>query len=229
VPPKETPPYLRPLPGSRETDSGGTEAEALNRFLEEHLPPGCLGAVRSILPGDEQCLTSLEGRALEQAVLSVRRASGAGRDLARSLCARIGVPVADIPRSPQRYPLWPTAVTGSIAHDSGFTAAVVAPAQLLAGIGIDIEPAESLSPGIGEMVASAGELASFSSTPFGDKALFSIKEAVFKAVFPHDRIFLDFRDVVVMRESQTATTVNGRVVSWRVVTAPRVVAVAWWR
>ncbi|HMJ22086.1 MAG TPA: hypothetical protein VK513_09260, partial [Terriglobales bacterium] len=69
------------------------DAQSLNRFLHEELPAGCIGEVRPIKPGDEQLLAAVEAEGLERAVLSVRRASGAGRDIARSLCGNLGVPV----------------------------------------------------------------------------------------------------------------------------------------
>ncbi len=205
-----------------------TDEQALRRFLNEQLPLNCVGAVRPINPGDERLLTPAEAHDLDRAVLAVRRASGAGRDLARMLCGQIGVHVVEIPRSPERYPVWPVGTTGSIAHDAEFAAAVVAPTDQVGGIGIDIEPARHLPPGVREVVGPADELAAFSELPFGDKALFSIKEAVFKAVYPRDGVFLDFHDVAVARDSRIATTIYGRIVYWRILTVPRVLAIAWW-
>jgi 4'-phosphopantetheinyl transferase EntD len=204
------------------------DTEDLTRFLNDQLPNGCVGAVRPICAGDEVLLRPAEASGLEGAVVGVRCASGAGRNLARSLCSRIGVEIAEIPRSPHRFPVWPSDVTGSIAHDADFAAAVVAPTRRIKGLGIDIEPAEPLPQIVHEGLGRADELASFEDLPFGHKALFSIKEAVFKAVYPSDLIFLDFRDIVVVRDLNTATTANNRVLEWRVVTSPRVLAIAWW-
>ena len=187
-----------------------------------------MGEVRPINLGDEQLLTSSEAQGLERAVLTVRRATGAGRDIARTLCGQLGVPVAEIPRSPRRYPIWPAGITGSITHDAVFAAAVVAPADRFGGIGVDIEPAEPLAPGIHELVGRAEEWASLSDLAFCDKALFSIKEAVFKAVYPRHGIFLDFHDVTVAFGSRTATVTYGCVVHWRILTVPHVLAIAWW-
>lgn len=203
------------------------DMQSLNRFLYKELPAGCIGEVRPIKPGDEQLLAPVEAEGLERAVLSVRRASGAGRDIARSLCAQLGVPVAEIPRSPRRYPIWPAGITGSITHDSEFAAAVVAPADQFGGVGIDIEPPTPLAPDIRELVGQREEWASFSNPAFCDKALFSIKEAVFKAVYPRDGIFLDFHDVTVAFAPRTATISYGGTVHWRILNSPRVLAIAW--
>jgi 4'-phosphopantetheinyl transferase EntD len=200
---------------------------SLNRFLQDELPAGCIGEVRPIKPGDEQLLAAVEAEGLERAVLSVRRASGAGRDIARTLCGKLGVPVAGIPRSPKRYPIWPAGVTGSITHDGEFAAAVIAPTDKFAGVGIDIEPAVPLTPEIRNLVGQPDEWAGFSNFALCDKALFSIKEAVFKAVYPRDEIFLDFHDVSVAFAPRTATISYGGTVHWRILSSPRILAIAW--
>ncbi len=204
------------------------ETEILHRFLRDELPSCAVGAVRPIKAGDEYLLTTSEAEPLRQAILPVKRATGAGRDLARRLCAQIGVPVGEIPRSPGRFPLWPVGVLGSITHDAQLAAAAVATSEQLRGLGIDIEPAHHLSSEIWAIVATAEEVAQFANIPFGTKALFSIKEAVFKAVYPRDQIFLDFHDVRVNVSARTATTQYGRKVQWRVMTVPHVLAIAWW-
>lgn len=200
----------------------------LNAFLETALPSGCVGAVREILPGDEQFLAAVEARAIDQSVLHVKRSSGAGRFLARQLCARIGFPVSEIRRSSLRYPVWPAGLVGSISHDREFSAAAVGLATSVTGIGIDIEPPEQVCPEVAALVASKGELQSLSDLEFGAKAVFSLKEAVFKAVYPNDRIFLEFGDVFIDRRHTVARTIYGTVVHWRLLAAPRVLAIAWY-
>jgi 4'-phosphopantetheinyl transferase EntD len=202
--------------------------EPLQRFLDENLPNGSIAAVRLIRADDERLLTPMEAQGMERAVARVRRASGAGRGLARTLCGQLGVPVTEIPRSSRRYPVWPSGLVGSITHDDEFAAVVVGPSATFRGIGIDIEPAEELPSGLPNALGTAGELADFSDLPFGEKVLFSIKEAVFKAVFPRDGIFLEFHNVTVSRPARTASTCYGRTVHWRILNFPRVLAIAWW-
>lgn len=200
----------------------------LTQFLDDQLPPGSVGGVRQIGEGDEWRLKPSELVGLDRAVLAVRRASGAGRHLARELCGRMGVSDPEIPRSPDRTPLWPEGIVGSIAHDSSWAAAVIADATRLGGVGIDIEVPRPLSAEVVRLIGSSEETAAFSGITFGHTVLFSVKEAVFKAVYPRDRVFLEFRDVVVDRTSGTATTRYGRTVQWRANAEPRVLTVAWW-
>ena len=215
--------YMQDIPSQSLADT-----DILHRFLVDELPYGAVGAVRPIKRGDECLLTAVEAEPVRQAIPSVKRASGTGRDLARRLCAQIGTPVMEIPRSPRRFPLWPAGVLGSITHDAQLAAATVAPAERLGGLGIDIEPACHLHSDIRAMIGTPEELANLATISFGAKALFSIKEAVFKAVYPSDQIFLDFPDVSVDLRARTAITQYGRTVQWRVMTVPHVLAIAWW-
>ena len=104
----------------------------------------------------------------------------------------MGCHVADIARSSSGAPIWPVRLVGSIAHDTAVAAAVVARSDLFGGIGVDVEVAEPLESDLVALIANPVERRLFHNDPFGKKALFSIKEAVFKAVNPRDRIFLDF-------------------------------------
>jgi 4'-phosphopantetheinyl transferase EntD len=209
---------------------GPSEFESVSRvFLAEQLPLEAIAAVKAIEVGDEAFLTARELATMGSPLMAVQRASGAARCLARQLFDRLGIDARDLPRSGTGAPLWPVRVIGSLAHDAAFAAAVVARSGKLKGVGIDIEPSERLEAEVAELVATdAGEREQFGCDSFGDKALFCIKEAVFKAVNPHDEIFLEFDEVVVDRSSQTARTCYGRQVRWRVLTSPRVIAIAWW-
>jgi 4'-phosphopantetheinyl transferase EntD len=77
-----------------------------------------------------------------------------------------------------------------------------------AGIGIDAEPAEPLAPDIARRVCSRDEAASFARiSPYdsnlGARVVFSIKEAIYKCVFPITHQFLGFEDVSVSCDDGT--------------------------
>jgi 4'-phosphopantetheinyl transferase EntD len=210
------------------TPTTDTEAETLTKLLANWLPPGSLGAVRLISPDDDQRLTAIEGSHLPSAVPCVKRASGAGRYLARSLCRQMGIQVESIPRFPSGDPCWPASIVGSIAHDASLVAVAVVSAKAINGIGIDIEPAEHLEAGLLEHLSLPGEMKQLSGLPFSDKALFSIKEAVYKAVFPKEQIFLEFTDILITDGNRARVPNSELAVHWRVLTKPRVLAFAWW-
>jgi 4'-phosphopantetheinyl transferase EntD len=199
----------------------------LEYFLRHELPVGAVGGIRAIEPGDEFLLAPEEIGCLGGAVVSVRRASGAGRSLARELCRRLGVKTNSLPRSRRRFPIWPCGLVGSIAHDREFAAVVAAFKCDVRALGIDIEPSAPLHTEIERLIGSDAELTQFRDSKAGGTILFSLKEAVFKAVYPMDGMMLDFHDVTVYRDSSTALTNYGRVVRWRVLAEPRVLAVAW--
>jgi 4'-phosphopantetheinyl transferase EntD len=77
-------------------------------------------------------------------------------------------------------------------------AAVVAEETALAGLGLDAEPAVPLPDGVLEVIARPDELGWMRVLPHGGKVLVSAKEAVFKAVFPLMRAWIDFHDVRIL-------------------------------
>jgi len=81
-------------------------------------------------------------------------------------------------------PLWPPGVVGSVSHGAGLTAAVVAPADRAAAVGLDLERASALDPDDAAVVLTARERALVRAA--ADPAalatvLWSAKEAAFKA------------------------------------------------
>lgn len=90
-----------------------------------------------------------------------------------------------------RAPIWPAHITGSITHSDGWAAAIVAPNSAWRGLGLDAETlleatrAERLA---GEILNPA-ELQRLAQLPADQRAhlttlTFSIKESLFKALYP---------------------------------------------
>ena len=179
---------------------------------------------RLIAPGDENALLPEEAAAFSRSSVQVKRASGAARIVARTLIARLGHGNAALPKSLEGLPIWPKGVLGSLAHDSSVAVAAVAPCEKLAGIGIDIEPAEALPAELLDFVLTQRERASLAADPCGGRLFFVAKEAVYKAVFPLDRQFLDHHDVEVDLAHQKAQLRSGRVVNFKFCLASHVAA-----
>ena len=199
----------------------------MSRRLGEILPSGAAGAVRRIGIEDDRLLSPAESVCIGRAVLARRRASGAARMLARSLLSFPSEPHPDIFWSSSGAPIWPAGIVGSLGHDEFVAAAIVGSSAAFGGLGVDVESAEPLDDELIPIVATPDEQRA-SDDPLQAKVLFCVKEAVFKAVNPLDRRFLGFDEIVVDHASGLARTAYGRVVRWRSVAQPRVLAVAWW-
>ena len=93
--------------------------------------------------------------------------------------------------------MWPPGIVGAISHTGDLAVAIVGRQSDYAGLGIDLE---RLSPGLStraaRLVCTASELAwvGDSGATTRGTMLFSAKEAVFKALFPIERIWLGFGD-----------------------------------
>jgi 4'-phosphopantetheinyl transferase EntD len=205
---------------SRHTDG------ALTAAMEALAVPGILIAHRLISPGDEDALMPEEAAAFARAVVSVRRASGAARMVARDLLVQLGLPPAPLPRSPEGPPTWPAGAVGSLAHDKRVAVAAVALRRDIAAVGIDVEPAEELPPELIDMVARPAEQAMMANVRFGGRLLFVAKEAAYKAVYPLDRTFLEHHDVEVDFSGRKASIRNGRSVDLRFCVSTHLLALA---
>jgi 4'-phosphopantetheinyl transferase EntD len=198
----------------------------LARAIEAMSVPGILVDHRLIADGDELALLPAEVAAFAGSVLKVRRASGAARIVARMLLSRFGREPYAIPKSTAGMPVWPNGIVGSLAHDTKVAIAAMAAQPEFQSVGIDIEPAEPLAPDLLGIVATAKERDRIEDDPFRGRLLFSIKEAIYKAVYPLDRTFLDHHDVEVSLADGTAVVRNGRVVRFRHCAATHIVALA---
>jgi 4'-phosphopantetheinyl transferase EntD len=197
---------------------------SLQSTLEGIAPPRVLIGHKIIVEGDEQALLAEERGAFAGSVVKVRRASGAARMVARELMRRVDVKPQPVIKADGGMPIWPDGLVGSLAHDATVAVAALARRDDYLSIGIDIEPAEPLDPDLLDMVATPGERAAIQESieetfqktiqisPLHGRLLFAIKEAVYKAAYPLDRVFLDHHDVEVDLAARTAAIRDGRTV-----------------
>lgn len=188
---------------------------SLQRDMEALAVPGLLLGHRLISPGDEQALLDDEAASIASPVVAVRRASGAARIVARQLLAQLGYAGVALPRGASGAPVWPAGVSGSLAHDDEVAVAAVGMHRGFHAVGIDIEPAVALPPDILALIATPQELRRIADDPLRGKLLFAAKEAVYKAVYPLDRVFLEFRDIEVDLAGRRAVTRTGRALALR--------------
>ena len=188
--------------------------------------PGLLIGHRLISPGDENALLAREAVSITSPVVAVRRASGAARIVARALLTQLGYSRAAIPKDSSGAPVWPVGIVGSLAHDDDVAVAAVGLAGDVGAVGIDVEPAVALPPGMLDLVATPREIKKLAGDPLRGKMLFAAKEAVYKAAYPLDRVFLEFHDIEADLIGRTATTKSGRTFALFHRAASRIVVVA---
>lgn len=186
------------------------------------LPSTVLLAEMAPADADPARLLSAEALSIQRAVEKRRREFAAGRILARDVFARIAhIDTCDampLLNDPDRVPIWPTGVVGSITHCHSLCAVAAATAIHSAGIGLDVEPAQALKDELVPYIVRASEHMRFEVLPIDARALgpilvFTMKEAVYKAIYPIRRRFLDFQEVEIVRlsiASEAATVVDAR-------------------
>lgn len=116
--------------------------------------------------------------------------------LAGRLCARAALwqlqqldwvpPIGD-----DRAPIWPSHISGSITHSTGHAAAIVADKQHWQALGMDLENllASERAANLADHILTPAELQRRDLLPLEQQALavtltFSIKESLFKALYP---------------------------------------------
>jgi 4'-phosphopantetheinyl transferase EntD len=201
-----------------------TTDPALAAALATLAAPGVRIGHRVIQGGDEKILFETEAKTVS-ALPDKRRASGAARIVGRVLVKELGVAEQPVPRRVSGAPLWPDGVTGSFAHDHLVAVAALARTRDVAALGIDVEPAVALPSDMLDLVTTPKER--IDGDPMRGRVLFVVKEAVYKAVHPHDGKFLDYHDIEVDLAAKKAVTKTGHTLELRFCAATHVVAVAW--
>lgn len=191
------------------------------------LTPGIAVGHRLITEGDETALLADEAQSIASDVRSVRRASGTARLVARELLARYGHPACSVPKTASGAPMWPSEIVGSLAHDDRVAVAAVAPRCEVGSLGIDVEPAEPLPADALDFVVTARERHHLFDDPLRGRLLFAAKEAVYKALYPRDRVFLEYPDIEVDLAGGRAVVKDSRVLALRFCIANHLVALAY--
>ena len=173
--------------------------QALRQGLAERLGPG-IGIACVDVDGDPRRLYPEECAAVRLAVPRRQREFAAGRQAARRAMMDIGLAPSAIPSAPDRSPVWPEGLVGSISHNDHACVAVVCPQGQ--AIGIDIEVHRPIETTLWSTICTPQEMALLSSRtePLRGLAvahLFSAKEAVYKWQYPLTGRMLDFQQVQI--------------------------------
>ncbi|KQY24800.1 hypothetical protein ASD16_04725 [Cellulomonas sp. Root485] len=181
-------------------------------MIERVLPTG-VEAAEHAGPPLPAPLHPSEEAGVADAVPTRRAEYAAVRECARTALRRLGLADVAVPAGPDRAPVWPAGIVGSMTHVDGYRAAVVGRAATWAGLGIDAEVHAPLPPGVASVVLSEGERAALARTDPArclDRVLFSAKESVYKVWYPLTRSWLGFEDVDVRLGDDTFVARIGR-------------------
>lgn len=161
-----------------------------------HLPahPG-LSGLHAPVQDQVDALSDDERQAVCKAVDKRRHEYATGRWLAHQALADLGVGVDSIPTGPDREPIWPSDVKGSITHTDGHAAVAVSADPMVAGVGIDMECMGRVGDSILRRILTDKERAR--QDEVDPTLLFSAKESCFKVLFPIFRQYVEFQAVEV--------------------------------
>jgi 4'-phosphopantetheinyl transferase EntD len=146
-----------------------------------------------IHPEEEELIGA---RAVEKRRREFRLGRAAAHSAIASLLGESRVPIL---KGEKGEPLWPAGLVGAISHSEGLAAAAVGRRIQTEGIGLDLEPLyEQVPLEISDLICTPQEFLWIESSPreagLRLKMLFSAKESIFKAFYPIDKIYLDFKD-----------------------------------
>jgi len=215
---------------SESGQSGGEMAAAITRAVSLVLPGGMDFVCRLIGSHDDEFLLETERLTLSRRPIARQRESGAARYAARLLLEQKGLGGIAIPTGLQGAPQWPVNIRGSLAHDDVYAVASVAWARDFEMVGVDVEPASPLPAEVAMLAVTQDDRPGDPRADgLADRLLFCAKEAVYKAVYPSDRIVLNYDDIVVDLKQATAATVTGWDLQLVVCVRPRIVVIAFRR
>lgn len=176
-------------------------------MLHEIVPDHCRVDWVPIDPAAVDGLSVRESALVERAVSARRAEFATGRMLLRRLLDTDD----EIVRLPNGAPQLPPGRVGSLAHDRGVAVGVVSSTDVVAAIGIDVEPDEPLDRPVADLVVRADDVV---PDPL---AAFVAKEAVYKTWSCLGGGMLEHHDVRVVfdgsrfeAEVRDGPTIGGR-------------------
>lgn len=127
----------------------------------------------------------------------------AGRICALKALEQLNIKNFEIKSGPNREPIWPENIVGSISHHQEFVLA--AASKELKGLGVDIEGIIEVErfENIKSQFITKGEEERFKIDHVIGTLIFSAKESLYKALFPTVNEFFGFADAEVIEISDT--------------------------
>ncbi len=181
------------------------------------------GAVVAVLrtAGDPALLLPAEARCVTGAVQKRVQEFSAGRQCARMALSELGITGFPLLAAPDRSPVWPRGIVGSISHTRSHCAAVVARSATFLGLGLDTEGRHAVRAGLWPRLFVSSELQRLEQLPAARRAVvaalgFAAKEAFYKLQYPLVRERLEF-DAIAIVYAAPIGDVDGEVGEFTVV------------
>lgn len=126
-----------------------------------------------------------------------KRAFAAGRAAAHACMLQLGGKVQPVLTTPDRAPLWPQGLTGSISHSQSCCIAVLGQTTDVRTLGVDVEEATGLDDDLTGIICTPAEKAWLSTRPRDRarllaKLIFSAKECAYKCQYPVSKTLFGF-------------------------------------
>ncbi len=147
----------------------------------------------------ESLLFPEEAEYVARAVDKRRTEFACGRLFARRAIASFAPADRPLLRGPDRAPLWPAGLIGSITHTDSYCAVAVAECARVAALGIDIEDTGRFKPELVRRILTPREIETNLRDAADPRAtlMFSAKEALHKCLHPLTGATLRFHDAEV--------------------------------
>ena len=152
---------------------------------------------------DAEGLLGSEFEAIKTAIPKRKNEFAAGRRAARRCLKTHGLENAEVPAARTRAPIWPKGFIGSITHDNGLAVAAVALQSNVDFVGIDLAEATPFPENLRDAVLRSDDEAALGGLEA--RAVFSAKEALFKALFPSVEQFVGFDATDVKPDIEAGT------------------------
>ncbi|MEX1236317.1 MAG: 4'-phosphopantetheinyl transferase superfamily protein [Roseovarius sp.] len=132
----------------------------------------------------------------------------AGRAAARAAMVALGRAPAAVPAGPDRAPIWPEGLVGSISHCAHLCIAALAPRVQIRAIGVDLEEAAPLDCNLIPEVCTVAERAWLACQPENARGIlarliFSAKECTYKCQYPLTETLFDFDTLEITPDLDT--------------------------
>ena len=168
----------------------------------EALTPEFFGVASCAIRGEKYPVFAEEAVAVSNAVGPRQQEFFAGRTAARRAMRRARLNEALVLTGDDRAPIWPEGMVGSISHTGDLAAAVVARANDVVAVGLDIEANEGLEQGLWAEILSPNERDWVLAAPVDAQArraklVFSVKECAYKCQYPLTRQLFGFETLAV--------------------------------